>query len=99
MIEATRRKFLKLVLTGGVTVMSGAAGPIVHSARAAVRRKARKSAATSATLPADMRKEIANQKQYTARTLKTIREHKLATGSPMAFVFRPLRPERRRGAR
>ena len=96
MIKATRRKFLRLVLTSGVTVMSGAAGPIVHSARAAVRRTARTShARTSAALPADMRKEIANQKQYTARTLKTIREHKLSPGSPMAFVFRPLQPSRR----
>jgi hypothetical protein len=37
--------------------------------------------------------EIENQKRYLAKTLKTIREYPLGTGSDMAFTFVPMRPQ------
>ena len=98
MTQASRRSFLRLVLTGGAAVMSGTATPILRPARAAAPAPAsrRRRRVAAVTPPPALRKEIANQKQLLARTLETIRGYRLPPGSSMAFVFRPL-PRARKG--
>ena len=97
MKRASRRRFLRLVLVGGAAVVGGAVNPILRPARAAspatAPRRRRRPRGSSASFPSSMRREIANQKRYVARALKTIRNYQLAPGSDMAFVFRPLSPQ------
>ena len=95
MKAASRRRFLKLVLLGGAAVASSGATPLARSSRAATPAAARH-LPSSAALPAAMRREIASQKAYVARTLQTVRDYALPAGSEMAFVFRPVaRPSRK----
>ena len=86
--RATRRSFLKLVAAGSAAIMTGAVAQLARAASTPARRG-------RASVPPAMKAEIANQKAYLARTLKTIRDHDLPPGSDPAFVFRPLRPRRR----
>ena len=87
--HATRRAFLKLVAAGSAAIVTGAVVPLARAAAAPAKR------GRTAVSPA-MKAEIANQKAYLDRTLKTIREYALPAGSDPAFVFRPLPPRRRR---
>jgi len=86
-----RRRFVTLVALSGAAALtaplSGAAAP---APRAAVRASAGRRQLTPA-----MRREIASQEKSLAEQLEAIRGFKLPPGSPMAFVFTPLRARRR----
>ena len=94
-----RRRFVTLVAMGGAALVTA---PLSRAARAAARAKAPvgakapESAARRAPTPA-VRKEILSQEKSLAGQLKVIRDYELPPGSPMAFVFKPLRA--RRGTR
>ena len=96
MTRSTRRAFLRLVAAGSAALAAGAVAPLAHAAPAPAKRKR---AATAAPVTPAIRREIASQKAYVARSLRVIRDHVLPAGSELAFTFRPLRPRRRRGAR
>jgi hypothetical protein len=66
---------------------------------AAVKKRGRRAPApaahaTHAAAAPAVRAEIEKQKKDLATALKTIRDYPLPAGSPMAFVFKPLRPRR-----
>lgn len=90
-LASSRRRFLRLLAVGSLAAVAGAAAP-PRRARAAATAKRASGAAPPPS--AAVRKEIQNQKDYVARTLRTIRDYPLETGSPMAFVFRPVRASR-----
>jgi hypothetical protein len=46
-----------------------------------------------------VRAEIKKQKEQTAKSLKTLRDYPLPAGSPVAFVFTPLKAGRDRKGR
>ena len=86
-----RRRFVKLVALSGAAILSAP----LHGAAAAPARSAVPRAAGAHRAPtAAMRKEIANQERSMADMIRTIRAYELPPGSPMGFVFRPLRPLR-----
>ena len=88
-----RRRFVTLVALSGAAALTG---PL---ARATATKRP-----TAGTHPSPgrrpltpaMRREIANQEKSLAEQLETIRKFELPPGSPMAFVFTPLRARRRR---
>ena len=88
-----RRRFVKLVAMGGAAAIAAplsaagaAAPPSAAKSRVALRRE---------PAPPAIQKELANQEHSLAVTLKTIRNYELPPGSPMAFVFTPLRSRRK----
>jgi hypothetical protein len=91
-----RRDFLKLVMVGGVTLLTSGAGTIARAATASAKRGAR-SVPAAAAPPAAVQKEIASQKKAMAGVLATVRKYQLPAGSPTAYVFVPLPPRRTRG--
>jgi hypothetical protein len=87
-----RRRFVTLMALSGAALvaapLSRAAAAVGSGARgAAVRRRAPSAA---------VRREISNQEKALAGQLKTIRGYPLPPGSPMAFVWKPLRARRGR---
>lgn len=86
-----RRRFVTLVALSGAALiaapLSRAATAISGGTKTAARRREPSPA---------IRREIASQEKSLAEQLKTIRTYPLPPGSPMAFVFRPLRARRRR---
>ena len=93
---ASRRRFLKLVATGAAAV--AASGSLAPRARAAERTSARSKPAR-ATRTAAVEAEIKSQKDYTAKSLKTLRDFELPPGSEIAFAFRPMKAAKSRGKR
>ena len=91
----SRRDFLKLVAAGSAAATLGRAGRV-----AAATAKAADAASTShahtgtashgAPRSAALESELGKQKKSTADTLKTVRAHELASGTPLAFVFKPM---------
>jgi len=86
-----RRRFVTLVALSGAAL---AAAPLSR-ASAALSRAAVKAQAKHPPTPA-IQREIANQVKSLAGQLQTIRKFELPPGSPMAFVFKPLRARRGR---
>jgi len=86
-MKKTRRQFLKLVAAGSAAAMTGASRRSL--AAGAVRAAARHAAPPPGT--DTVRAEIRKQKLQTAQSLKVIRDYPLPAGSPMAFVFKPLK--------
>ena len=87
--QLTRRRFVTLLAAGATAAF---AAPALATG-ATTRSKS--SSAGKSTLPPKVEKGIAEQKQSTAKTLKTIRDFELAPGSEQAFAFRPLPPRRK----
>jgi hypothetical protein len=89
----SRRQVLKLLAAGSAAaLMSPTAG-----LAAAVRKRSKRPpapAAHAAMVPPAVHAEVEKQKKDLASALKTIRDFPLPPGSPMAFVFKPLRPQR-----
>ena len=83
-----RRRFVTLVAMSSAALLTS---PLSRAAAAVTRATA--PAGRRAASPA-IRKEIANQEKSLADQLKTIRGYTLPPGSPMAFVFKPLRAQR-----
>ena len=88
-----RRRFVKLLAVGGAAVL---AAPLSSAPAAPPRRAPRLVGARHRALTPAARKEIANQERSLAETLATIRKYELPPGSPMAFVFQPLRARKGR---
>jgi hypothetical protein len=92
----SRRAFLRLVAVGSAAAMTrGATGAAAAAAKKAT--AATKPATTGAPMSAATRTEIDKQIKSTKDTLKTIRAYELPAGSPVAFVFSPLKPKREGG--
>ena len=87
-----RRRFVKLVAMGGAAAM---AAPLGVAGAASPPSAAKRRAGVTREAPASVRKEIASQERSLATTLATIRNYELPPGSPMAFVFAPLRSRRK----
>lgn len=103
-MKKSRRQFLKLVAAGSAAAITGATHRSVAAAavKTAARRAARlpSTASPSGVAPAgSVRAEIAKQRAQAAKSLKAIRDYPLPTGSPMALMFKPMRPQRGRKAR
>lgn len=87
----SRRQVLKLLAAGSAAALVSPAAGLA----AAVRKRPRRAPAPAAhAAPPAVHAEIEKQKKDLAGALKTIREYSLPPGSPMAFVFKPLRPQR-----
>ncbi len=87
-----RRRFVTLVALSGAAALTAplsraAAGPRTAAMRASAGRR---------PLTPAMRREVASQEKSLAEQLEAIRGFKLPPGSPMAFVFTPLRARRGR---
>jgi hypothetical protein len=83
-----RRRFVTLVAMSGAALLTS---PLSQAMAAVERARGnRKAPAGRAASPA-IRKEIATQEKSLADQLKVIRGYDLPPGSPMAFVFKPLR--------
>jgi hypothetical protein len=85
-----RRRFVTLVALSGAALVTA---PLSRAAKAAARTVAPESSRRRAPTLA-IRKEIANQEKSLAGQLKVVRDYPLPPGSPMAFVFKPLRARR-----
>ncbi len=88
-----RRRFVTLVAMGGAALV---AAPLSGVAETATRPAAPEASRRRAPSQA-VRREIATQEKSLSGQLKVIRDYELPPGSPMAFVFKPLRA--RRGTR
>jgi hypothetical protein len=86
-----RRRFVTLVAMSGLALLTSP----LSRAMAAVERARVTKPARRAPSP-EIRKEIASQEKSLAGQLKTIREYRLPPGSPMAFVFVPEAPAKRK---
>ena len=86
----TRRRFVALLAAGATTAL-------VVPAMATGTTTKGKSVAKTGTPQVSQKvaKGIDEQKQSTAKTLKTIRNYDLPPGSEQAFAFRPMSPRRR----
>jgi hypothetical protein len=84
-----RRRFVTLVALSGAALV---AAPLSR-ASAALSRAVAPAPARRPPTPA-IRREIVNQEKSLGEQLQTIRKFELPPGSPMAFVFRPLRSRR-----
>lgn len=85
-----RRRFVTLVAMSGAALI---ASPLSRAAEAVTRAVAPASSRRRAASPA-IRKEISSQEKSLSDQLKVIRDYELPPGSPMAFVFKPLRARR-----
>jgi hypothetical protein len=86
----TRRRFVTLLAAGATAVF---AAPALASGTTT---KGKSTKTTGAPPPsARVAKGLDEQKQSTAKTLKTIRNFALAPGSEQALAFQPLPPRRK----
>ena len=98
----TRRRFLTLVAAG----TSAAAGGAIAATNPAPRSRAKKSRDPKPAAPpvyaaqpapsAEIARGIAQQKEWLAASLKTIRTFDLPSGSEQAFAFVPLDQPRKK---
>jgi anaerobic selenocysteine-containing dehydrogenase len=95
----SRRQFLKLVAAGSAAALTGSSQRSLAATAVKAARRAARPAAPPPAPTAAARAEIRKQKEQTAEALKTIRDYPLPTGSPMAFVFQPLKAGRGRKGR
>ena len=86
-----RRRFVTLVAMSGAAILTS---PLSRAAAAAARARSRPEAGRRQAPSPAVQKEIANQEKTLADQLKVIRGYELPPGSPMAFVFAPLRARR-----
>jgi hypothetical protein len=89
-LRMKRRRFVTLVAMSGAALL---ASPLSRAAAAVARAKTPQAGPRHAASPA-IRKEIATQEKALSDQLKVIRDYELPPGSPMAFVFEPLRARR-----
>ena len=82
-----RRRFVTLVALSGAALVTS---PLSRAAAAAARATPPRSGSGRTPSPV-VRREIAAQEKSLADQLKVIRSYELPPGSPMAFVFTPLR--------
>jgi hypothetical protein len=87
-----RRRFVKLVALGGAAAMAAPLG-VADAASPPSSGWAQPGARRDAS--PGVRKEVASQEHSLAAMLATIRNYELPPGSPMAFVFTPLRSRRK----
>lgn len=95
-MKKSRRKFLKLLAAGSAAVAARPAQVLAAEPRA--RRPARPPAGTAAPTavpPVALRAEIARQQRELEKVLKTLRDYPLEPGSDPAFVFTPMRAEKK----
>ena len=85
-----RRRFVTLMALSGAALVAAPLSRASAALSRAVAPPGRRPA-----MPA-IRREIANQEKALAAQLQTIRKYDLPPGSPMAFVFKPLRVRRGR---
>jgi hypothetical protein len=90
-----RRRFVTLAALGGAAALAAPLGAARAAGAASAAPGAKPRAAGRKEAAAAIRREIANQERSLAKTLATIRSYELPPGSPMAFVFAPLRSRRR----
>jgi hypothetical protein len=90
-----RRRFVQLVALSGAAVLTNSLGRAAAPSRRTPAASGRAAAAGHHPLTPAIRKEIANQEKSLAEQLRTIRGYELLPGSPMAFVFEPIRAKRR----
>ena len=81
----SRRGFVRALALGGAALATGGA----PAALARTTKPASTHVRASVAPVTGVRAEIEKQKKSTQQTLKTIRDHHLPDGSPVAFVFRP----------
>jgi hypothetical protein len=89
----SRRDFIKLVAAGSAAASLGRSG----RALAATTAKSAPAKHTTTGKPARsaaLETELNKQKKSTADTLKTLRDHELSPGAPLAFVFKALKPRK-----
>ncbi len=93
--DMTRRRFVALVAAGSAAFLAKPVDALAAAARR--KRPAPHAGAKHAAKPAvsASQKEFERQRAGTLETLKTIRAHKLAAGSELAFVFTPRAPKRK----
>lgn len=88
-----RRRFVTLVALSGAAALTA---PLSRAAAPGPRAAGMRASAGRRPLTPAMRREIASQEKSLAGQLETIRGFQLPPGSPMAFVFTPLRARRGR---
>jgi hypothetical protein len=88
-----RRRFVTLVALSGAAALTA---PLSRAAAPGPRAAAMRASAGRRPLTPAMRREIASQEKSLAEQLEAIRGFQLPPGSPMAFVFTPLRARRGR---
>jgi len=88
-----RRRFVQIVSAAAAAVITA---PWSRLAAAAQRHSGPPPKGERPSATAAMRKEIRNQERTLGAALRVIRDYELPPGSPMAFVFTPLRARRRR---
>jgi hypothetical protein len=94
----SRREFLRLVAVGSAAAMTRSATASAAAARKVAKQEAHAAKASAAThVSAATRTEIDKQLKGTRAQLKTIRDFQLPAGSPVAFVFKPMKPSRSGG--
>jgi hypothetical protein len=101
--KLSRRKFLALVAAGSAVTAADAlaaktAAPRTNKTAAAAAKKAAKPPvyATPPVASAAIARGIAQQKEWLASSLDTIRRFELTPGSEQGFAFRPLPAARRK---
>jgi len=88
-----RRRFVTLVALSGAAALTS---PLSPAAAPGAKGAGTAAPAGRRPLTAAMRREIASQEKSLAEQLEAIRKFELPPGSPMAFVFTPLRARRGR---
>jgi hypothetical protein len=86
----SRRRFVALLAAGATAAF---ATPVLATGTPTKGKSVAKTGAPQ--MSQKMAKGIEEQKQSTAKTLKTIRSYDLPPGSEQAFAFRPMSPRRR----
>lgn len=89
-----RRRFVTLVAMSGAAALTAPLSRLA-AAPAPARRAGRPRGARRPLTPA-IHKELANQEKTLTQQLDVIRKFELPPGSPLAFVFRPLRARKGR---
>jgi hypothetical protein len=86
-----RRRFVQFLAAGSAAALAGTAAGLADP----IARLAEASSPDPEKAPPELAKELENQKEYLAKTLRTIREYPLPPGSDPAFTFAPRRARKR----
>ena len=90
----SRRDFIKLVAAGSAAASLGRSGRALAATAKNAPAKHTAPAKPAHARSAALETELNKQKKSTADTLKTLRDHELSPGAPLAFVFKALKPRK-----
>ncbi len=97
---ASRRAFLKTLAAGSAAALTAPAFALAAEEKMPKKKAGVKPDAKAAPArPADIEKAVAEQKEYTKKTVATLRAYELETNAEQAFVFAPMKPGKSGGAR